>query len=132
MPEPTDPANARLALRRLIASTAGVRAVRPISDPGEPLRPEPTVDDVLAELDTDELADYEVVLDALRVCQPQRFAVFGCDVVDLAETLDPHSGGIVRRVATGQTGPIATAIVAMLNEHPDEWTERLLHAEEPF
>lgn len=127
MSDTTDPANARLALRRLVSGLLQVNPERRIDG-------DASIDDLLGVLDSDELADYEQVLDRLRAQDAgrRRFAVFGVDVVDLDQAIDVHGTGIVRKVATAQTGPLACALADLLNAHPDEWAGLLLQQEGPF
>lgn len=137
MPEPTDPANARLALRRLVSGL--IRS--------GPADADATVDDLLARLDADELADYEQVLVSLATHERPRFARFTLYpddpeqpaerrfVLDLQHAdLHANGGPYCEEVAEVAHYVTQQALVGMLNDHPDDWAKRLadLNSDEPF
>lgn len=129
MPEPTDPANARLALRRLLrnlvlASTTGTRDAEGLD----------TFDGVLGALDSDEMADYECVTAALTENEPRRFAVVnwnGWALIDLAHAVDPHGSGVAEIVIAGDE-KVVRALADTLNADPAIFDKAIAAAPEPF
>lgn len=153
---PTDPSHARLRLRNLIAglvaSTATPSAPRAIAVAG--LGVNPTIDDLLATLDTDEADDLAVVLAALdeygviadAICAGSalvpRFvyvakghdwrtgAARGLSVVDLIGVdRENAKADLVANVAEDVK---ARTIVATMNSHPPVGAPPAGYDEEPF
>lgn len=126
MPDTTDPANARLALRRLVSGLLQANPERRIDG-------DASIDDLLGVLDSDELADYEQVLDALRVATPPRFARHGREVLDLRRVYDPHAGDVAAHyVFDASEVDVASAVVRLLNADPEAWDRAVAAGEEPF
>jgi hypothetical protein len=129
VPEPTDPANARLALRRLLrnlvlTSSTGTRDAVDLD----------TFDGVLSALDSDEIADYEQVATALEGIGPARFAVVnwnGWALLDLGTATDPHGPGEALVVIAGEE-KIVRALAVVLNADPDALDRQFLLVDEPF
>lgn len=134
MPEPTDPANARLALRRLVSGLVAVRTMGGLSHPDDPPRPDPTIDEALATLDADELADYEQVLGALAVLEPPRFVRHGREVIDLRMVLRyPDAADLAASyLFDAPDENTAAAVVRLLNADPEAWDRAVAAGEEPF
>lgn len=121
-----DTANARLALRRLLAN------VIPHDRAPAPRHPdERTIDAILAELDTDEAADLQLVLDALADNETPRYAwvvldrhpdsggVLDCAVLDLVNAIGAHGSGEVEVYARmGSNQYAAQDLARHLVAHP--------------
>jgi hypothetical protein len=123
VPEATDPANARLALRRLARSLLG-------RDAGDP----PHDGDVAAWLDSDELADYEQIVAALAEVEPPRFAVLnwnGWALLDVGGCQDPHASGEALVVIAGEE-KVVRALAALLNLDPGAFDRIFDSLPEPF
>lgn len=117
MPEATDPANARLALRRLVASL--VRS-NPEKRPDDS---DATLSDLLGLLDSDEMADYDTVASTLEEVQPPRFAVVnwnGWALLDLRHAIDVHGTGEALIVIAGDEA-VVRALAAVLNDDPSKF-----------
>lgn len=133
-----DHANARLAARRLVAHLV-VRS--------QPARNGEAIDALLAELDADEAADLQLVLDALDDGQRDTrgrfvFAVTERDfqtagarrvVIIDTERADGHQGYEAEYVASLTSEAKARTIVDTMNEHPPAVPPPPLgYDEEPF
>lgn len=127
-----DHANARLALRRLVAGLVAQTSPDGPTATTRDLSAELTMDQLLAELDTDEAATFQVVLDALDdQARDERgrfvYAVTEHDyqtgaprrmVIIDTQNADGHQGYEAEFVAAPADVAKARTIVATMNDHP--------------
>lgn len=143
-----DHANARLALRRLVAGLIiGRDNLHGLTSGGEePLSASLTTDEILARLDTNEAADLEQVMATLTDSEADRprfvhvpkdidyktGAARGYAVVDLAGVDDHQHGGDLFASCPCPTEVLARTLTANLNANPPEAGGIVGYDEEPF